>query len=119
MIGFPGAAWPGTAPKREDAGGEKTVVLINSFVVPVPMEDAFLQWWRLSRPFFAAQPGFVSAKLHRSLDEHERYRFVNVAEWRSSEAYRAALASLWSAVPRPRIPGLEWHPALYEVVETA
>lgn len=97
----------------------RTIVLINTFVVPTHMEDAFLQWWRLSRMFFSAQPGFVSAKLHRSLDQKERYRFINVAEWESSDAYGQALSSMWSAVPRPTIPGLEWHPALYEVVEGA
>ena len=83
------------------------------------MEEAFLAWWRIMRPAFAAQPGFVSARLHRSLDENERYRFINIAEWRGSDSYRKALSTIWSSAPRPRIPGLEWHPALYEVVETA
>lgn len=110
-------------PSDAAAGGtgakDSTVVLINTFVVPVAMEEPFLQWWRMLRPFFATQPGFISAKLHRSLDAKERYRFINIAEWKSTEAYRASLSSMWSAVPKPTIAGLEWHPALYEVVESA
>ncbi|MEL6318654.1 MAG: antibiotic biosynthesis monooxygenase [Pseudomonadota bacterium] len=123
MFGFPNPFQPfapAAAPSddRSTSGkGTGRIVLINTFVVPTHMEDAFLQWWRMSRMFFSAQPGFVSAKLHRSLDQKERYRFINVAEWDSPQAYRDALGSIWSAVPRPTIPGMEWHPALYEVIE--
>ena len=119
MFGFPFPSFPGaqsTGPEPEE--GEKIVVLINTFVVPKAMEEPFLAWWRLLRPMFTAQPGFVSARLHRSIDENERYRFINIAEWRGSESYRKALTTIWSSAPRPRIPGLEWHPALYEVIES-
>lgn len=95
------------------------VVLINTFVVPAPMEEAFLQWWRMTRPMFAAQPGFISAKLHRSLDQKEQYRFINIAEWEGSDLYRQALSNIVSMLPKPSIAGLEWHPALYEVIEEA
>ena len=108
-----------TAPSPDAAPKPANVVLINTFVVPIAMEEPFLNWWRLLKPTFAAHPGFVSAKLHRSLDQNERYRFINIAEWESTEAYRRALTSLWSSVPKPTIAGMEWHPALYEVVETA
>ena len=110
-----------TAPPSDPAPQPKpaNVVLINTFVVPIAMEEAFLNWWRLMKPAFAAQPGFVSAKLHRSLDQNERYRFINIAEWESTEAYRRALTGMWSSVPKPTIAGMEWHPALYEVVESA
>lgn len=96
-----------------------TVVLITTFIVPAAMENAFLQWWRMLRFMIGSQPGFVTATLHRSLDERERYRFINVAEWRTGDLQRDAMAKIWSSVPKPPIPGFEWHPALYEVVETA
>lgn len=111
--------WKQEKPVSPSAATGKTVVLINTFVVPPAFEDAFLQWWRLARMGFASQPGFVSAKLHRSLDEKERYRFINIAQWESSEAYQRGLSQIWTMVPKPRIPGLEWHPTLYEVVEEA
>lgn len=95
----------------------ESLVLISTFVVPAAAEDAFLAWWRMVRPFLALQPGFVSATLHRSLDERERYRFVNVAEWRSPPAPREMLAKLWSSAPKAMIPGFDWSPTLYEIVE--
>lgn len=114
----------GPDPKMPSAADPKSsekssVVLINTFVVPVAMEEAFLGWWRMLKPAFAAQPGFIRANLHRSLDQNERYRFINIAEWESSDAYQRALSSLWSVAPKPTIAGLEWHPALYEIVEQA
>ncbi|MGD1871092.1 MAG: antibiotic biosynthesis monooxygenase family protein [Neomegalonema sp.] len=98
---------------------QSKVVLINTFVVPIAMEESFLSWWRMVRPMFAMQPGFISAKLHRSLDQKERYRFINIAEWEGSELYRQALSNMVTMMPKPSIAGLEWHPALYEVVAEA
>ena len=37
------------------------------------------------------QPGYVSTRLHRSSDPDARFRFVNVAEWETAEAFGAAL----------------------------
>ena len=51
---------------------DDTVVLITTFIVPAAMEGAFLQWWRMLKFMSSAQPGFVSATLHQSLDERER-----------------------------------------------
>ena len=107
------------AADRAQRRGAHSVVLINTFVVPIAMEEPFLNWWRMLKPAFASQPGFISAKLHRSLDQNERYRFINIAVWESTDSYRAALTTMWSSVPKPTIAGLEWHPALYEVVEEA
>lgn len=98
---------------------EKSLVLITTFVVPAAMEDGFLAWWRMVKPFMSMQPGFISARLHRSLDQREQYRFVNIAEWRGSSMSREAMAKLWSSTPTPPIPGFEWRPVLYEVVESA
>lgn len=117
MATFPNPFWPSPSAPKQEASSETSVVLIATFVVPASMEDGFLQWWRVLKPYFAAQPGFVSARLHRSLDQNQQYRFINIAEWRSSDAYRQALSSMWSTVPKPSIPGFEWHPALYEVIE--
>jgi antibiotic biosynthesis monooxygenase (ABM) superfamily enzyme len=93
------------------------LVLITTFIVPSAMESAFLAWWRMVKPFMAMQPGFVSARLHRSLDDSERYRFLNIAEWRGDGASKEALAKMWSAAPTLALPGFEWRPVLYEVVE--
>lgn len=102
----------------QDENRHETLVLITTFVVPPIMEDAFLAWWRLLRPYFAMQPGFLSARLHRSLDSKEGYRFVNIAEWKGDNASKETLAKMWSSAPQPAIPGFEWRPVLYEVVES-
>lgn len=94
------------------------MVLITTFVVPAMMEEPFLAWWRAVKPAFALQPGFVSARLHRSLDDRERWRFVNVAEWRADAFQRDAMSKIWSSAPKPMIPGFDWSPVLYEIVES-
>ncbi len=117
-VGAPRSASGST---RGASGGSESrdgvVVMISSFVVPPTAEEAFLGWWRLAKPFIAAQPGFVSARLHRSLDAREGSKYVNILEWRGAAAYRDALAKFWSSGPPP-IPGVDWRPQLYEIVET-
>lgn len=97
--------------------GKTRFVMVTTFIVPAAFEEGFLIWWRMTAPMFSAQPGFLGAKLHRSLDSAARFRFINIAEWRTSPAERDALARIWSSTPKPSLPGFEWHPALYDVVE--
>ena len=107
-----------TAGDAQKGKAEKNdvVVLMSSFIVPPTMEDAFLGWWRMARPFIAAQPGFVSAKLLKTLDAREGLRYANIVEWRSGASYRNALTKLWTSGPPP-IPGLDWRPQIFEIVE--
>lgn len=102
---------------QEDQG-EQSIILITTFIVPTMLEEPFLAWWRMVKPFFSMQPGFVSAKLHRSLDQKEQYRFINIAEWHGDAETRETLSHLWSSAPQPALPGFEWRPAFYEVIET-
>jgi heme-degrading monooxygenase HmoA len=61
------------------------------------------------------QPGFVSSRLHQSLDPSAEFRYVNVAEWESADHFRKAAAS---SELQQRISGMtvRAHPALYRVV---
>lgn len=118
-----GGGWPQNEPKGSERGRAKegakrhdVVVMISTFVVPPATEDAFLSWWRLSKPFIAAQPGFVSARLHRSLDAREGSKYVNTLEWSGAAAYRDALTKFWTSGPPP-IPGVDFRPQLFEIVE--
>jgi heme-degrading monooxygenase HmoA len=78
-----------TAPAGgHEAGGN--VTLINSFVVdPGRDEDFHAAWYETSR-YFIAQPGFVSLRLHRAVNDDAPHRWVNVAVWESEAAFRAA-----------------------------
>jgi heme oxygenase (mycobilin-producing) len=93
-----------------DAG---PVVLINLFEVPENADDGFITGWERARDFLSEQDGYLSTGLHRSLDRGAEFRFVNVAHWRSAEAFKAATA-------QPDFPGRDLpfpsHPGLYEVV---
>ena len=93
------------------------VVLINPFEVPEGSDDEFLMAWEAAKKFMERQKGYVSTKLHRSVDIKARFRFVNVAEWQSPQDFYAALqhpefAALRDSVPFPH------YPSVYEVMRT-
>jgi heme-degrading monooxygenase HmoA len=56
-----------------------SVVLINPFEVPAGQEEEFLPRWREAAEELRHAPGFVSTRLHESLDPQAKFRFVNVA----------------------------------------
>jgi heme-degrading monooxygenase HmoA len=66
------------------------VTLMNGFVVPPDRDDAFQALWDQTSKYFIAQPGFVSLRLHRAVSPDATHRWVNVANWESEAAYRAA-----------------------------
>jgi len=90
-----------------------SVVLINLFEVPAEADEGFIGAWERARDFLAAQDGYRTTALHRSLGPDADFRFVNVAEWASAAAFRAATT-------HPGFPGRDMpfpaHPGLYQVV---
>jgi heme-degrading monooxygenase HmoA len=108
---------PDTGP---DAQVDEPVTLINAFTVPSAESDRFLLRWRDNARIMAAQPGFVSARMYRALDDGVELRFVNVAEWDSGKALDRARANPeWRASVRRLIEDPELHvtarPAVYQV----
>jgi heme oxygenase (mycobilin-producing) len=88
------------------------VVLINAFEVPEAADEAFLAAWERARAFLSTQQGYVSTRLHRSLSPEADFRFVNVAVWRSPQAFQAATAQpRFSNAPVP----FPFHASLYQV----
>jgi len=92
-----------------------SVVLVNAFEVPHSQEETFLADWQHAANWMRQQPGFVSSRLHQSLDPDAEFRYVNVAEWESADHFRKAAAS---PEFQRRISGMaaRAHPALYRVV---
>jgi heme-degrading monooxygenase HmoA len=94
-------------------GNGGPVVLINLFEVPPGADEGFIAGWERARDFLAAQDGYRSTTLHRSLGGEAEFRFVNVAEWASPAAFRAATS-------HPDFPGRDLpfpgHPGLYQVL---
>jgi heme-degrading monooxygenase HmoA len=67
------------------------IVLINTFRLAPEDVDAFLEAWTADSHFMKAQPGFISTQLHRGIAGSTT--FVNVAQWESTDAFRAAVTS--------------------------
>lgn len=88
------------------------VTLINPFEVAPDREAEFLEGWKHAAEAFAAKPGYLETRLHRTLDPAARFRFVNVAHWSTADAWAAAM----KAFPPQEggRPGIKGNPALYE-----
>jgi heme-degrading monooxygenase HmoA len=69
------------------------VTLINAFTVPPDESERFLDRWKGNARIMAGQPGFVRARMYRSLAGDAELRFVNVAEWASGKALDQARAN--------------------------
>jgi heme oxygenase (mycobilin-producing) len=78
----------GTATDESDA----PVTLINVFEIDVSDVESFVEGWRERAEFVSTQTGFRSFRLHRALSPDSRFQLVNVAEWDSADALRAATA---------------------------
>ncbi|MEA2359184.1 MAG: hypothetical protein QOI62_2444 [Solirubrobacteraceae bacterium] len=96
---------------REDhrAPGPEASVLIDAVEVADADDPAFLAAWEGARAMLRSCPGYLGARLHRSVMAEADFRFVDVAWWETPEAFAAA------AVGRD-LAGTRSHAALYEVV---
>jgi heme-degrading monooxygenase HmoA len=92
-----------------------TIVLINPFEVPQGQEEAFLKGWHEAADYLRQAPGFLSTRLHESMDPQAKFRFVNVAEWESPQHFQAAMSSEAFQQSRGKMPFTAF-PALYRVI---
>jgi heme oxygenase (mycobilin-producing) len=90
----------------------QTVTLINAFEVPAEADEPFIEGWERARDFLATKEGFTATALHRALRGDADFRFVNVAQVDSPDAWREAIGD--PAFPGGRMP-FEAHPSLYDV----
>ena len=93
----------------------QTVILINPFEVPEGKEEEFLKAWLEAAEHLRHAPGFLSTRLHESLDPQAKFRFVNVAEWESPQHFQAAVRSEAFQQISRKMPFTS-SPALYRVV---
>ena len=93
------------------------VTLINVFtVVPANQAELVKLLAQATETFVRRAPGFLSAKLHRSLDGTKVTVF---AEWQSSEAYEAMRQDPGARRYLERALSLAtFEPGMYEVIET-
>jgi heme-degrading monooxygenase HmoA len=67
---------------------EGPIVFMNTFHVAPEDVDAFMEVWTADAEFMKKQPGYIRTQLHRGVAGSTT--FINVAEWESVEAFRAA-----------------------------
>jgi|GEM_PF-203162 len=80
------------------------VTLLNTFYVTPEQAGTFQSQWQVIADYLATQPGFISTRMHRGIEGSALW--VNIAIWRSTADFRAALASegfrrLARALPAP------------------
>ena len=93
------------------------VTFINCFEVPAGREEEFLGLWTQVNQYMQTQPGYLSHRLHRSVQPSARFRFVNIALWESAESWQAAHGEGFrELVAQPVWADFTSVPALYEVV---
>jgi heme-degrading monooxygenase HmoA len=83
--------------------------------VPEGQDEVFLARWREAGDYMRRQEGYVSTQLHQSLDSRARFRFINVAVWRSAADFQRAVGTDEFASIAARMPFTS-QPALYRVV---
>jgi quinol monooxygenase YgiN len=93
----------------------QTVILINPFEVPADQEEQFLKAWHEGAEILRQAPGFLSTRLHKSLEPQAKFRFVNVAEWESPQHFQAAMRTEAFQQIRQKMP-FTANPALYQVI---
>lgn len=91
------------------------VVLINVYSVPKGKEEEFFLWWNEAKENARQAPGFISGKLHRSLQANARFNFINIAQWENdiySQTYEKSLLSMNAKLAQL---GIEMTPGLFMV----
>ena len=71
---------------RTDALANQPVTLINAFTVPLEESERFLHRWKDNARIMVDQPGFIRARMYRSLVDDAELSFINVAEWADKKA---------------------------------
>jgi hypothetical protein len=72
-----------------DGQGEGVVFVNCMRFAPDRHDAAFAAWERVNR-YMVRKPGYRRHRLHRRLDDDAPFGLVNVVEWESPEAWRAA-----------------------------
>ena len=97
------------------------VILINPFIVPEGKLEESIKYWESHRDFLKDQPGYISTKLHQTLQDQSflgeaTYELINVAIWESQAAFNSAVQKMRTELGSASVEGLKGDPALYYVI---
>ena len=93
--------------------GQANITLINVFEVPKGKEIEAIAMWEQARDFLKKQPGYITTKLHQSVDENARFALINIAEWKDEASFKKAQSKMRAELKLPFIEGLRGNPTLY------
>jgi heme-degrading monooxygenase HmoA len=94
-----------------------SVTLVNCFDIPAGREDEFFALWQEVNAYMRNKPGYLGHKLHKAVSADASFRFVNVAQWSSTDHFRAAHDEGFRAlVSKPDWAPFRSQPGLYQVV---
>lgn len=82
------------------------ITLINTFVVPPDLYDAFIEVWKDDAGYMKASRGCIRTQLHRGTAGSRLV--VNVAVWESTEALLAAFSTPEFQPRRPATRRASW-----------
>jgi len=94
------------------------VTFINLFEIPADRDEDFMSMFREVNDFMRRQPGYQAHQLHRALGPDARYRYANVVNWESVEAFRAGHGDQFrQIVSQPQWSFVRATPGIYEVID--
>ncbi|MEM7749895.1 MAG: antibiotic biosynthesis monooxygenase family protein [Pseudomonadota bacterium] len=94
------------------------MTLINVFTVPAGKEAEAIVFWEKAANFLKNQPGYISTKLHKSVQPNAKHGLINVAKWESAEAFKRASAAMRAKSGIKPVKGLSFAAALYTVIRS-
>jgi heme-degrading monooxygenase HmoA len=98
-------------PSRSD----DSVLFVNCMrFAPEQHDAAFMAWEQVNR-YMVRKPGYRWHRLHRRLDDHAPFGLINVVEWESPQAWRAAHDAGFRALTEGELP-FTAHPTLCRAV---
>ncbi len=92
-------------------------IVINPIEVPKGKEELALKIWDKYATYFRKQPGYLGTKLHKSGDPKAKFRYINIAKWKSASDFIKALNNpeikkIGEGFPKD----MPHYPSIYEVI---
>lgn len=67
------------------------MILFDVIYVAADRAEAYTEMWALAAEFMGKQPGFYNASLYKNVDASGAIRFVNIAEWQTTDRFFQAV----------------------------
>ena len=96
----------------------KNVLLINPFEIGEDQIESLLVLWYEICKVMVKKEGFIGVNFLKASEPQSKFKFINLAEWRSIDKFREAIQSFEHTQFRERISQYKGHPTVCEHVET-